>query len=114
MSDEEATKITIHPPTDEALISIIFCWLPVPYAMLRERGLAVTSRDGRVTMTLSTADAHELHRQLGEKLEGQTAIPHEREQEVKAAVAEQLQDFADAGHPDEEELMAEAEARSGA
>ena len=42
---------------------------------------------------------------------GQTAIPHEREQEVTDAVAEQLQDFADAGHPDEEELMAEAEAR---
>ena len=42
---------------------------------------------------------------------GQTAIPSEREQEVKDAVAEQLQDFADAGHRDEEEAMEEAEAR---
>ncbi len=91
MTTEEATKISIHPYAEEPLMDIIFCWTAEPYQMIRERGLAITSRDGRVTMTLSTTDARELHRALGEALD--------------------KQDWADAGHPDPEEAMAEAEAR---
>ena len=49
--------------------------------------------------------------EMQQKLEGHPPIPPERVQEVKDAVAQQLQDFADAGHPDPEEAMAEAEAR---
>ncbi|KKN03809.1 hypothetical protein LCGC14_1103820 [marine sediment metagenome] len=68
MTTEEATKISIHPYAEEPVMDIIFCWTAEPYQMIRERGLAITSRDGRVTMTLSTTDVRELHRLLGEAL----------------------------------------------
>lgn len=62
---EEATRISVNPYGAEAIMDVIFCWEVAPYALIRERGVAISSRDGRVTVTLSTADARELHRRLG-------------------------------------------------
>ena len=127
------SKPRINVDVDGEDVLVTFSW---SCARL-ERPVYTGRADGHASIGLTKEDAHELHRQLGEKLdkqaladagqpvdpetaaadwrgEAQHTIPPEREQEVVDAVAEQLQDFADAGHPDEEQLMAEAEARSGA
>ena len=76
-----------------------------------ERPVYMSRADGRASLGLSRDGARELLLTLGAAGIAHSPIPPERVQEVKDAVAQQLQDFADAGHPDEEEAAAEAEAR---
>ncbi len=85
MTIEEAMDISIEVNGDDVMIW--FRWDYIKYA----RAAYVSRADGDASLGLSTAAARELHRQLGEKLD--------------------KQDWADAGHPDPEEAMAEAEAR---
>ncbi len=85
MTTEEAMDISIEVNGDDVMIW--FRWNYVKYA----RAAYVSRADGDASLGLSAAAARELHRKLGAALD--------------------KQDWADAGHPDEEQLMAEAEAR---
>ena len=110
MTTEKATQIDVDVDSDDGSVMIWFHWDYANHATA-----VYTSRaDGNASLGMKNAEARKLHRKLGEALGGYPAIPPEREQEIKYAVAQQLQDRADAGHPDEEELMAEAEVRGGA
>ena len=86
----ELSNPRIHVDVDGEDVSVYFSWSCARY----ERAVHVSRADGRASLSFSRDGARELHRQLGEKLD--------------------KQDHADAGHPDTEEAMAEAEARSGA
>ncbi len=90
MSDMEATKIEAEVWDDDTQVQVDFRWDRKGWM----QPVRVDSRDGRVALWLQLEDARELHRKLGAVLEMQ-----------------RKQDWADAGHPDEEQLMAEAEAR---
>ena len=91
MSDEEAMHINVE--VDDNAVMIWFRWDYIKYA----RPVYVSRADGNAAVGLAEAAARELCRKLGEALD-----------------TLDKQDQADAGHPDEEQLMAEAEARGGA
>ena len=106
MSDE-LSKPRINVDVDGEDVLVTFSW---SCARL-ERPVYTGRADGNASIGLTKEDARELQLLLDLALDGQTALPPERVQEVNDAVAQQLQDFADAGHPDPEAAAAEAEAR---
>ncbi len=87
MSDMEATKIEAEVWDDDTQVQVDFRWDRKGWM----QPVRVDSRDGKATLWLFLEDAQELHRKLGAALDKQA--------------------WADAGHPDEEQLMEEAEAR---
>ena len=86
MTTEEATKIEVEVWEKDQVV-VHFDW--------DRRGwhqpVRVDSRDGRAVLWLDREDARELQRQLGEALN--------------------KQDFADAGHPDPEDVQVAADVR---
>ena len=93
MSDIPEARIEAEVWDDDTQLQVDFRWDHKGWA----QPVRVDSRDGVATLWLHLADARELRRALGEALDKLDK-----------------QDQADAGHPDEEQLMAEAEARGGA
>ena len=112
---DEATRITAEiVESDPGRVAVYFKWTPRVWA----HGIQAGVIDGEVYLYLHLEDARELHRKLGEALSLHTAsvvhppdihgaIGYEHAQEE----ADEQQGFADAGHPDPEEAMAEAEAQ---
>ena len=89
MSDIPEAKIEAEVWDDDTQMQVNFRWDRKGWA----QPVRVDSRDGRATLWLQLADARELRRKLGEALD-----------------TRDKQNWADAGHPDTEEAMAEAEA----
>ena len=85
MSDLSTPRINVDVDGEDVVV--YFSWSCARY----ERAVHVSRADGRASLSLSRDGARDLQRKLGEGLD--------------------KQDWADAGHPGEEELMAEAEAR---
>ena len=90
MSDIPEARIEAEVWDDDTQLQVDFRWDHKGWA----QPVRVDSRDGRATQWLELEDARELHRKLGEALD-----------------TLDKQDHAAAGHPDDEEAMAEAEAR---
>ena len=86
MTTEQATRITAEiVENDPERVAVYFKWNPRVWA----HGVQASIYDGQVHLWLHLEDARELQRQLGEA----------------------LQDFADAGHPDPEDVQEEADVR---
>ena len=93
---EEATRITAEiVPDDPERVSVYFKWNAGAYA----HGAQASVVDGEVYLYLHLEDAHELIRKLDKALF------------TPKGNSDEEQDFADAGHPDPEEAMAEADNR---
>ena len=90
MRDMPEAKIEAEVWDDDTQMQVNFRWDRKGWA----QPVRVDSRDGNATLWLQLEDARELHRKLAEALD-----------------TLDKQDHADAGHPDDEEAMAEAEAR---
>ncbi len=85
--DDELSIPRISVDVDGDDVMVYFSWSCARF----DRPVYMSRGDGNAALGLSRDGAQELRRQLGEKLD--------------------KQDWAEAGHPDTEEAMAEAEAR---